>query len=351
MSHPAPLGTTADDASPGALLARTTAALRAAPVRLLRIDSLTWGDSPRGAGENARHARRLADAESPLPPIVVLRPGMRVVDGVHRVRAAQLRGQRSVRARFFDGTEDEAFVFAVHVNTEEGLPLSSADRTAAARRILLARPQWSDRAVAAVAGLSAGTVSRLRRRDAEESEIRRPRVGRDGRTRPLNCAEGRRLAGELLRADPDAPLRRVAAAAGISSATAADVRDRLRRGIDPVPDRHRTGPPGADRSRLSAVRPTAAEQERHRSPAELARILERLCRDPSLRFSESGREVLRLLAMCTTATRDRNRLAEALPEHSLALLAELMDGYASIWRSLGAHRGRREESPVRQTAL
>ncbi|WP_328901261.1 hypothetical protein OHR86_16185 [Streptomyces sp. NBC_00441] len=351
MSHAAPRETTADDASPNALLARTTAALHAAPVRLVRIDSLTWPDSPRGTGENARHARRLADAESPLPPIVVLRPGLRVVDGVHRVRAARLRGQRSVRARFFDGTEDEAFVFAVHVNTEEGLPLPAADRTSAARRILLTHPQWSDRAVAAISGLSAGTVSRLRRRDAEESEIRRPRVGRDGRTRPLNCAEGRRLAGELLRADPDAPLRRVAAAAGISSATAADVRDRLRRGVDPVPDRDRTGPPGAGRSHLSAVRSTMPEEQRHKSPAELAQILDRLCRDPSLRFSEAGREVLRMLVMCTTVTRDRHRLAEALPEHSLALLVELMDDYASIWRSLDADRGRRGEGLARQTAL
>jgi hypothetical protein len=38
---------------------------------------------------------------------------MCVMDGVHRVRAARLRGERSIEAVFFDGDAEAAFVQAV----------------------------------------------------------------------------------------------------------------------------------------------------------------------------------------------------------------------------------------------
>ncbi|MEV7203411.1 winged helix-turn-helix domain-containing protein [Streptomyces griseoluteus] len=67
------------------------------------------------------------------------------------------------------------------------------------------------------------------------------RVGRDGRARAVGegSARAREVACRLLREEPGASLREIARRAGLSPATVADVRDRLRRGEDPLPPRQR----------------------------------------------------------------------------------------------------------------
>jgi hypothetical protein len=91
---------------------------------LVPVRSLLLSGSPRVAGEEALHVQALAGSEDALPPIVVHRPTMRVVDGTHRLRAVLLRGEEYIEA------------------------LSQADRTAATGRILVTKPQWSDRRIA-----------------------------------------------------------------------------------------------------------------------------------------------------------------------------------------------------------
>lgn len=54
-----------------------------------------------------------------------------------------------------------------------------------------------------------------------------------------DAADIRRRIAELLERDADQPLRRVAAALGVSPTTVLDVRNRLRNGEDPVPPRLR----------------------------------------------------------------------------------------------------------------
>src|SRR5262249_43856292 len=106
------------------------------PCRRVPVGSLLPADSPRVGGERLDHVRALADAAVDLPPILVHRPSMRVIDGMHRLRAAQLRGERTIEVQFFDGSDDLVFVAAVQANISHGLPLSRADRQAAAVRIL-----------------------------------------------------------------------------------------------------------------------------------------------------------------------------------------------------------------------
>lgn len=113
---------------------------------LVDVDLLLAADSPRLEGESLAHARMLAGLGAALPPIVVHRDTMRVIDGMHRLRAAVLRGDAEIEVRFFDGSAAAAFVAGVEANIAHGLPLSAADRRAAARRILGSYPQWSDRA-------------------------------------------------------------------------------------------------------------------------------------------------------------------------------------------------------------
>ncbi|MGH3782982.1 MAG: ParB N-terminal domain-containing protein [Pseudonocardiaceae bacterium] len=147
---------------------------------MLQISTLLLDDSPRQDGEDNEHVRVLAESEESLPPIVVHGQTMRVIDGIHRIRAAVMRGEEEITAKIYHGTDDDAFVLAVRMNIAHGLPLSRADRTAAAVRIIGSHPQWSNRMVATVTGLSAGTISTVRRRSTAQNAQSTTRVGKDG---------------------------------------------------------------------------------------------------------------------------------------------------------------------------
>src|SRR5262249_40925371 len=161
-----------------------------------------------------------------LPPILLHRQTMQVIDGMHRLRAAILRGEEEIEAIFFEGSGEMAFVLAVEANIKHGLPLSLADRQAAARRILGSNPEWSDRAIGASTGLSAKTIAAIRR-TTEDSPQLNSRIGRDGRVRPLDAADRRRRAVEVINSRPNTSLRQVAEAAGVSVGTVRDVRERM----------------------------------------------------------------------------------------------------------------------------
>ncbi|MFJ7423923.1 ParB N-terminal domain-containing protein [Streptomyces uncialis] len=66
------------------------------------IDSLHITGSPR-ATENAQHIRNLAASDIPLPPIIVHRARMRVVDGTHRLRATMPRGEKHIEVSCLRG--------------------------------------------------------------------------------------------------------------------------------------------------------------------------------------------------------------------------------------------------------
>src|SRR5689334_18361095 len=124
------------------------------PVRVVPVDSLRLGDSPRSLAVDTEHVATLARADSPLPPILVRAHTLVVIDGAHRVEAARLRGDREMAVRLFDGDEDSAFLLAVQANTKHGLPLTSGERIAAAQRIIKSHPHLSDRAVAGITALA-----------------------------------------------------------------------------------------------------------------------------------------------------------------------------------------------------
>ena len=285
-------------------------------------------DSPRLDGEDDDHVRALAEVdEDLLPPVVVHRATMRVIDGRHRLRALELRGLDTVRVRFDDGAEDP-FVLAVQHNIEHGLPLSLADRTAAAARILGSHPHWSDRKIASVAGLSAGTVRAIRAGSTGDSAQSNTRLGRDGRLRPVGrSAEGRVLAGQLLRENPDMPLRQVAAAAGISPSTALDVRDRVRDGRDPVPAKLRNG---HQRKRKKPAPEVPAPQSGLNWESELNRLRV----DPSLRYTDTGRVLLRLFDARLLSTDERALLATGIPSHCTTSVANLARIVGAAWHQL-----------------
>lgn len=301
------------------------------PVHTVPIGSLLDGNSPRSSGPNRQHVRALSQAEDPLPPILVHRPTMRVIDGAHRMAAARLRGDEEIRARLFDGPEEAAFVIAVHANTTHGLPLSLADRTVAAVRILALHPEWSDRAIARTAGLSASTVGSLRQRATVGSEQSNTRLGRDGRRRPVNAALARRRAARFIRDHPDSSLRGIADAAGTSTATARDVRQRLSAGIDPVPPRLQRAEQKAKVSATTARdRPgrTRPDRAADRPPEVIVPLLRR---DPALRSTETGRALLRSFTSHIRYAGASSAHVDRLPPHSLLLALEAARGLAQLW--------------------
>ncbi|MFE3996377.1 ParB/RepB/Spo0J family partition protein [Streptomyces goshikiensis] len=319
---------------------------RLTSVHLVPISALQPADSPRALTEHAEHLRALAVSENRLPPIVVHRPSMRVVDGMHRLRAALLRGRTEIEVQFLDGSAEDAFVYAVQSNTRHGLPLTLSERTAAAVRILQTHGHWADRAIASVAGLSAHTVAALRR--GVPGAVQAPaegRLGRDGKVRPLSTAQGRREAQRLL-ADPDrVSLREIAKRTGLSPATVRDVRQRMQRGEDPVPERQRVGE-RKQRQQQHQKQQHQKQQQQQRPAApkrghvrlvppperELTVAYQKLCQDPMLRHSETGRTLLRLLSALTLPAGDWRTMAEGVPAHRAETVADLATEYARFWR-------------------
>ncbi|MET8702476.1 streptomycin biosynthesis protein [Kitasatospora sp. NPDC004723] len=303
----------------------------------LPVSSLLPGDSPRLLGPDERHVETLAQVGDPLPPILVHWPSMKVIDGQHRLLAARMRGDQDIEVCLFDGDAEAAFVLAVKANSAHGLPLTQADRTAAVGRILKAHPYWSDRAIAATVGLSAVTVSGIRQRESGGSSAE-ARIGRDGKVRPLSSAEGRRLAGKLIAEQPGASLREIAKVAGIAPATVRDVRDRMRRGQDPVPPRQRaTERIPKPRTEWTAPRQRTVEAlpggRGHGTATRPTDIVERLRRDPSLRFNEARRSLLRWLGAQATSSEQLNDLVRQVPPHAANAVAQFARACAQGWNS------------------
>lgn len=298
------------------------------------INALSAGESPRVAGEDPDHIKILADLEVNLPPIVVHRATMRVIDGMHRLRAAILRRAEFVEVYFFDGSEADALVLAIKLNSMHGLPLSLADREAAAQRIIRFHPEWSDRRIAKVAGLAPTTVGSIRRRSSVQNERSKPRVGADGRVRPKDSATGRQLAGDLMRENPNISLREAARAAGISLATASDVRVRLQRGdsVIPAQQRKQVSHSGAARRRNPS---TFTARRVHPQPAISAELLSILKKDPSLRYTDAGRTLLRAFGFLVLHPQDWNRIVVGVPPHHLETVAQLAKECAAMWLDLG----------------
>jgi hypothetical protein len=195
----------------------------------------------------------LMETAEQWPPILVWGDERQVIDGAHRVEAARRLGHSRVMAIRFLGTRDEAYVESVRRNVDHGLPLSVGDRRRAAVRVLRRHPDWSDRRIASVCGLSGRTVARLRREESDTADsdgtvvgLER-RVGRDGKARPVQSGEVRDRIRQALEQNPNGSLRTIAAMAGASPETVRTVRARLGNGSRPDTTLHSVPRPAVAR--------------------------------------------------------------------------------------------------------
>lgn len=304
-------------------------------VTTVEIDQLLPADLIRLDGISEEHVALIADSESCLPPIIVHKATMRVIDGMHRLKAASLRGDKSIQVKFFDGSPEAAFILSVTANNAHGLPLTAADRRAAAGRLLALCPDSSDRAIAAIVGVSARTVAAVRCSTAQNTQSN-SRVGRDGRVRPVSTVDGRRKAAELMAARPDATLREVAKETGLSLGTVADVRRRVLRGDSPVPAGQ------AGKAAVSVTWSDATTMDGAAPSVDVTASWRQLTRDPSLRYTSAGRQLLRLLRAHSSVA----EIAHAVPSHCSQNVALLARECAQAWGQLAQRLERLERNPV-----
>ncbi|WP_434587166.1 ParB/RepB/Spo0J family partition protein [Streptomyces sp. A5-4] len=294
-----------------------------ADAELVPVASLVAGDSPRLGGLSREHVEVLAQRE--IEPVLVHRDTLRVVDGMHRLQAAGLRGEELIAVRYLDGPLSEVFIHSVAANVSHGLPLTLKDRKAAARRILASHPDLSDRAIARITALSPKTVSAVRGASTEEVPQSNARVGADGRSRPLDAARRREAVRALLAEQPAATLSEIAARAGVSVSTACEIRQRVRR------EERGASPPRTGVAREAgdvswaggAGAPAGAPREQR---------IETLAKDPSLRFTESGRALLRWLNKQAPDLEAGQQLMAAVPVHCAHAVADLANTYAREWQ-------------------
>ncbi|MFE0454729.1 nuclease [Streptomyces sp. NPDC058914] len=356
------------------------------PARDVPINALSPGVSLRQGGTDAAHIQLLVDAagSAELPPILVQMDGCRVIDGLHRLEAAKLRGDDSIKARFVDCSNSEALVIAMKANGSHGLPLSKADRVSGAQRVLGSHPDWSDRAIAGITGLSAKTIASLRGRSADAAPLDGKRIGRDGRRRPVDPGEGRRRAAEYIAAHPNAPLRQVAKETDVSLGTVHDVSARLRRGDSPERDGRRTAAarpqhvrplqsvqslqsvPAAVGRADEAARPAAsvpggvtarvplrvapsADAAPHRrnhtdAPPTWATVAAKMAADPAIRYTSGGRDFLRWMQQHATDPDDNWReLVDAVPPHWLGVIAPIAERIGREWSLLAERLRTRQD--------
>ncbi|RJO79264.1 streptomycin biosynthesis protein [Nocardia panacis] len=260
------------------------------------IDAVESSEFLRVRAVDSGHTQLLAQSLQTLPPIVVHRDSMHVIDGLHRLAAARSKGLRTIPVRYFDGSAEAAFVLAVQSNIAHGLPLSLKDRKVASLRIMLMYPTWSDRRIGVITGLDHKTVGAIRRRAAGEIPQTPARLGRDGRVRRLR--------------EPAAP-------------------------------RAETARPRTLRGHAAVVRAVSPSTQ----PAA-ATLIDRLRRDPSLRLSETGRQLLRWLDAAPRTKAESVELAGQLPEHCLNLIHEMARQNAQHWQGFAAMIGDRLDARV-----
>ncbi len=316
------------------------------------VESLIPGDSPRISGEDLEYARTLAELDQKLPPILVHRKTGKVIDGMHRLRAARLRGDSTIEVTFYDGEQESAFVHAVEANIKHGMPLTKADREAAAEKIIRFFPHWSDRSISKIAGLSAKKISSIRSTVSPDSGgSAAVRIGKDGRARPLDSSAGRLRAAELFSENPDASLNEIARSSGIAVGTARDVRERLRHGEDPIPKAYsKTASADARKDGLrqeqhlaGALAVTAAALEPKGASVSALQALER---DPSLRLSIAGRRILRLIGATYSMSAQLNGVVDFLPSHCSIVMADLARTCAGTWQSLASELEKRNDGQI-----
>lgn len=201
-------------------------------VVMLRVCDLPVGAVFREGDVHEDQVERLVKLRAHWPPILVGRVTGHIVDGVHRIAAARALGMEHIEAAYFEGSADEELIEFVRRNVHHGLTLTLRERRRAARQVLLAHAQWSDRRIGELCAISPKTVGRLRTVNAgpaaENAHLdSNSRIGRDNKLHPVDTSSVRTRVVKAIEQEPDGSLRTIAALAGVSPETVRSVRTNM----------------------------------------------------------------------------------------------------------------------------
>ncbi|MEU5100060.1 transposase [Streptomyces sp. NPDC020996] len=178
-------------------------------VRTIPIRSL-WPDvTGRSRGESDEYVEMLSQLSGKLPPIVVHRNTMRVIEGMHRLKAVQLRGEQSIDVIFVDGDERDVFVPAGRPNDGRGVPSSLAGRGAESDQFPKSPAQQPDRDIRAAAGLVPEALGAKRGCSTAPDVASAMRTTLDGRGRPICMADVRGITCERVLPQQETPVRQL----------------------------------------------------------------------------------------------------------------------------------------------
>lgn len=119
-----------------------------------------------------------------FPPLVIFQYGGEyvLVDGFHRYEAARQAGKDPFPIVVYQRSRKDAIKFALHANSNHGLPRSNADKRLVVKLALSEFPGLSSRTIAGHCSMSHTFVDKVRAQLATVASCR-SRMGKDGKLR------------------------------------------------------------------------------------------------------------------------------------------------------------------------
>lgn len=302
------------------------------PIEQVTLASLQRGHSPRLDSHSKDHVAHWRAAFEG-PPIIVHRSTMQIIDGARRVAAALRQHKETIAVQFFDGSIAAAFVLAVVSNdVTHGLPLTLQDRKAAAARIFGTYPDWSDRMIASITGLTHPTIATIRRNlsTGKTFQLRR-RLSRDGKTRPAAPNKSDRGAQKQISTSHSA---------GVAQSTG-------------LPERSADAVCGVRARRASVINPPSLTACAAVPDPRMARTyvaLQRLWADPAL-HTDRGRALIQLLRQSLELYTKVLALSAGAPEHCRDTLADAASAIGDSWAHLARDLQQRSQLRAAATPL
>jgi hypothetical protein len=183
------------------------------------VDRLRCGEPTRSRGIDDALVTCLSESTEPFAPLVVTVDGL-VIDGQHRLLAAQRRGDIAVAVVVVEVSEEEANIEAYRRNGRHGIPLTRPDRRRWVGLELALTPEASNGVIAERCGVSRDVVARVRRASAcsggATSEVNTTRIGMDGKKYTVGDDSRQAEAAAIFDADPDVGVRGLQRRTGLS---------------------------------------------------------------------------------------------------------------------------------------
>lgn len=151
-------------------------------------DIRTDGGTQTRAEMNGNIIQEYSDAVlegAQFPPVDVFHDGADnwLADGFHRYHAHKRAGVLDIVATVHAGTQDDALVFALGANSKNGLRRTNEDKRRCVEIALERWPEWSDRRIAEVCGVSANLPGKMRH-DVSPGDTSQTRTDTLGRKQP-----------------------------------------------------------------------------------------------------------------------------------------------------------------------